>query len=102
MGAYDILAAVFFLSVLLATAALLCAVVRPSFYIKYRSRLIAFTAAWFGIYAIFILCFTGPTDDELKAAPPKESSPYKLPWRGGDTRFVAQGNRSFVSHRGFH
>jgi len=33
---------------------------------------------------------------------PAESSPYRLPWKGGQTHFVAQGNRSFVSHRGSH
>ncbi len=44
--------------------------------------------------------FTGPED--LTQYPPQESSPFKLPWQAGVTRFVSQGNRSFTSHRGLH
>ena len=33
--------------------------------------------------------------------PPKEFSHYKLPWKAGASRFIAQGNRSFISHRDF-
>ena len=49
---------------------------------------------------MFICLFTGPTD--LKEYPPQSSSPYRLPWKAGVSRFVAQGNRSFTSHRDFH
>ncbi|MBK8202511.1 MAG: M23 family metallopeptidase [Bdellovibrionales bacterium] len=38
----------------------------------------------------------------MKIYPPQEESPYKLPWKAGISRFVAQGNRSFTSHRDFH
>ena len=44
--------------------------------------------------------YTGPED--LNQYPPRIGSPYKLPWAAGVTRFVAQGNRSFTSHRGTH
>ena len=57
-------------------------------------------AIWFVPYFSFIILFTGPRD--LSLYPPKETSPWKLPWKGGVTRFVAQGNRSFTSHRAEH
>lgn len=55
---------------------------------------------WYVPYLIFIVFLTGPED--LSKYPPQEVSPYKLPWKAGETRFVAQGNRSFTSHRGLH
>ena len=59
-----------------------------------------FYFVWFSSYLVFFLFFTGPPD--LRSYPPRESSPYRLPWKAGVSRFVAQGNRSFTSHRGFH
>jgi murein DD-endopeptidase MepM/ murein hydrolase activator NlpD len=67
---------------------------------RHRRRALRLYGAWFGCYALFIAFGTGPED--LSAYPPSASSPYKLPWRAGVTRLVAQGNRSFVSHRGGH
>jgi murein DD-endopeptidase MepM/ murein hydrolase activator NlpD len=67
---------------------------------RHRRRALGLYGAWFGCYALFIAFGTGPED--LSAYPPSASSPYKLPWRAGVTRLVAQGNRSFVSHRDGH
>ena len=44
------------------------------------------------------LIFTGPRN--LERYPARVSSPYRLPWPGGTTRFCAQSNRGIVSHRG--
>jgi murein DD-endopeptidase MepM/ murein hydrolase activator NlpD len=59
-----------------------------------------FYAIWFIPYAVFFFFFTGP--ENLKNYPPQKNSPYKLPWKHGISRLVAQGNRSFTSHRGLH
>jgi murein DD-endopeptidase MepM/ murein hydrolase activator NlpD len=67
---------------------------------RHRRAALAFYGVWFGAYASFIVFGTGPED--LALYPPAASSPYKLPWRAGVTRLVAQGNRSFTSHRGGH
>jgi murein DD-endopeptidase MepM/ murein hydrolase activator NlpD len=40
---------------------------------------------------------TGPRDPD--SYPPRESSPYRLPWPGGVTHLCVQGNRAVVSHR---
>lgn len=58
------------------------------------------SAIWYASYLVFILLFTGPED--LSKYPAQRSSPYRLPWKAGISRFVAQGNRSFTSHRGYH
>lgn len=42
-------------------------------------------------------CLTGPRD--LSKYPDPKSSPYKLPWKDGETRFCVQGNWGVVSHR---
>lgn len=55
---------------------------------------------WFVTYFIFIIFFTGPKN--LSLYPDPTSSPYKLPWKEGVARFVAQGNNSFTSHRNLH
>lgn len=57
-------------------------------------------AAWFLAYAVFIIFFTGPSSSDVY--PKAEESPYHLPWNAGVTRFVAQGNRSYTSHRDLH
>ena len=45
------------------------------------------------------LIFTGPR--ELDHYPEAKSSPYRLPWRAGESHFCAQSNRGIVSHRGW-
>jgi murein DD-endopeptidase MepM/ murein hydrolase activator NlpD len=49
-------------------------------------------------YLLFVALLTGPRD--LSTYPDAASSPYRLPWEAGIVRWVAQGNRSFTSHRG--
>lgn len=41
--------------------------------------------------------FTGP--EEPSAYPDRATSPYRLPWPGGERRLCVQGNRGIVSHR---
>ena len=48
------------------------------------------------LIALYLL-LTGPRD--LDAYPPQATSPYRLPWPAGVTRFCIQGNRAVVSHR---
>lgn len=55
---------------------------------------------WISCYALYILLFTGPGD--LRVYPAAETAHYSLPWKAGVTRFVAQGNNSFLSHRDSH
>jgi murein DD-endopeptidase MepM/ murein hydrolase activator NlpD len=45
------------------------------------------------------LLFTGPR--HLDRYPPRETSPYRLPWPAGLTRLCSQSNRGVVSHRGW-
>jgi murein DD-endopeptidase MepM/ murein hydrolase activator NlpD len=105
---FPLLAAVFFGSTLLLASALAFHAARVLFRIRWMARLwakwrrgmVLFYAAWFGLYACFILFATGPSASDRY--PPTQGSPYKLPWQAGARRFVAQGNRSFVSHRGSH
>lgn len=56
-----------------------------------------------GIFVALVLgtyyFFTGPHD--LGRYPNRETSPYRLPWRAGVTRFCVQSNRAVVSHRGW-
>jgi len=75
-------------------------IIRPSLTARTIFKTKSFYTVWFVCYAVFILFFTGPEDISLY--PPKETSHYHLPWKAGVSRFVAQGNRSFTSHRGFH
>ena len=105
---FQLLAAIFVGSILLLACALAFHVGRVLFGFRWAARLWAkrrrgmrlFYAGWFGLYACFILFATGPSESD--AYPPAQASPYKLPWQGGVRRLVAQGNRSFVSHRGSH
>jgi murein DD-endopeptidase MepM/ murein hydrolase activator NlpD len=48
------------------------------------------------LVALFEL-LTGPRD--LDAYPPRETSPYLLPWPAGVTYLCVQGNNAVVSHR---
>jgi murein DD-endopeptidase MepM/ murein hydrolase activator NlpD len=103
---YVTLAGIFFFSVALAMAFIGLHLLRKlsprarTFWRAHRRGLLRFYGLWFGSYALFIALGTGPSD--LASYPPTRSSPYKLPWRAGARRFVAQGNRSFTSHRGSH
>lgn len=105
---FRVLAAIFLGSVLLLAAALAFHAARVWFrmrwtarvWAKWRRGIVLFYSGWFGLYACFILFATGPS--ALDPYPRAQGSPYQLPWQGGVRRFVAQGNRSFVSHRGSH
>ncbi len=105
---YLALAAVFFSSVVLLAGLAVLLLVRAltawSTLERWWSRrwrqVLGFYGVWFACYAAFIALGTGPAD--LSVYPPAASSPYRLPWRAGVTRLVAQGNRSFTSHRGNH
>jgi hypothetical protein len=97
---YYFLATIFFVTLLIATAILVFYVLQPKILTGKISKLTKFYILWLVLYGIFILLFTGPTD--MKIYPSQEESPYKLPWKSGISRFVAQGNRSFTSHRDFH
>lgn len=105
---FHLLAAIFFASALLLVAALAFQGARvlfrirwtERFWTKWRRGIVLFYCGWFGSYACFILFATGPFASD--PYPPAQASPYKLPWQGGVRRFVPQGNRSFVSHRGNH
>jgi beta-lactamase class D len=97
---YPVLAAIFFLTLLISLALILGFILKPLIWCKNISRIKLFCLFWFVPYFIFICFFTGPED--LSLYPPAANSPYRLPWKSGVTRFVAQGNRSFTSHRGTH
>ncbi len=97
---YFVLAPFFFASILICILVLGCIFLKSSFYQKRKIKVRIFLIVWFIPYFFFILFFTGPKD--LDAYPPREQAPYKLPWKAGVRRFVAQGNRSFTSHRDFH
>jgi len=105
---FQLLAAIFLGSALLLAGALAFQAARMLFRIRWTARvwarwrrgLVLFYSGWFGLYACFILFATGPSASD--PYPPAQGSPYKLPWQGGVRRFVPQGNRSFVSHRGSH
>src|SRR5688572_24842946 len=105
---YPILAGLFFFSAALVLVfigfhlgrALLPRSRLRRFWAAHRRRLLVLYGLWFAAYAVFIVFGTGPRDHE--AYPAARSSPYRLPWRTGTRRFVAQGNRSFTSHRDAH
>lgn len=90
---WPILGSIFFLTMILSIFLLL-------FWKRSSRTILVISAVWYITYAIFIIFFTGAPD--LSIYPPEASSPYKLPWKAGIERFVAQGNRSFTSHRGSH
>jgi hypothetical protein len=96
---YPFLAYLFFLNLLIFVLFVFGFVFKPKIWRKNRAKLKMFGILWFTPYFIFILCFTG---ENSSIYPPNSSSPYKLPWKAGVTRFVAQGNKSFTSHRGSH
>jgi beta-lactamase class D len=94
------LAIVFVMTLMFSLSLLIGLVFRPPFWRKHIYKIQILYAVWFVPYAIFFFFFTGPVD--LGIYPPAESSPYRLPWRAGVSRFVSQGNRSFNSHRAKH
>lgn len=95
---YGIQFAVFLLSIILAIAFIASFVLKWALFHKKYFKV--FCVFWFVLYIAYIFTFTGPVDFSLY--PPNANSPYMLPWKPGVSRFVAQGNRSFVSHRDFH
>ncbi len=97
---YPLLASIFFLSIFLFLVLIVGTLFRPPIWRRNKQRITRFYVLWFSAYALFILFFTGP--ENLETYPPQQGSPYKLPWKAGVTRFVAQGNHSFTSHRGLH
>lgn len=97
---WPILGAIFTISIFLGIALFLAIAFRLSFWKRNKLKILSAYLVWFGPYLIFILFFTGPVD--ITQYPPQETSPFKLPWRAGEVRFVSQGNRSFTSHRGLH
>jgi murein DD-endopeptidase MepM/ murein hydrolase activator NlpD len=97
---YPLLASVFFISLFLVFLILAASIFKPIFWMKNRFRINTVYSIWFIAYLSFILFFTGPEKTDIY--PPQADSPYRLPWKAGVQRFVAQGNRSFTSHRGTH
>ncbi len=97
---YPILAALFFLSLVIGVLVAIGLIFKPIFWERNSRKIKIFCALWFIPYFVFILFFTGPED--LSKYPPRENSPYKLPWKAGVSRILSQGNRSFTSHQGLH
>jgi murein DD-endopeptidase MepM/ murein hydrolase activator NlpD len=95
---YTILAIIFFSSLFLVLVLLLCVFLKPRVWIQNQRKIKIFYGTWFIPYFIFIFFFTGPED--ISVYPAAKTSQFKLPWEKGVRRFVAQGNRSFTSHRG--
>jgi hypothetical protein len=91
---YIILATIFFVTII--SGFLLAASFIFNF--KGRSRFAKFYLAWLVLYFLFVAVGTGPQGKRIDTT--LTLSPYKLPWSGGYSRFVSQGNRSFTSHRG--
>ncbi len=99
-GTFFILAVIFAMTLLISVTLIFGLFFKPSIWRNNLSRIKIFCVAWYLPYLGFVFFFTGPTD--LSIYPPQSSSPYKLPWRAGVSRFVSQGNRSFTSHRDLH
>ncbi len=85
------------LSIVLLLTLILILTCVVSIFLKFsfRKTLFKFAGVWLVLYAGFVLYFTGPNRTRNEAQ-------YHLPWRFGDKHFVAQGNRSFLSHRDLH
>ena len=97
---WPILAVIFVLSMLLIVSLAAGLTLKIDFWNRNKTKILFFYIAWFIPYVLFILFFTGPSD--LSVYPPQSESPYRLPWKAGVGRLVAQGNRSFTSHRELH
>ncbi len=46
-------------------------------------------------------CWTLTGPQAVEKYPPAEKSPYRLPWKAGQTHLCVQSNRGIVSHRGW-
>lgn len=90
---YLILASIFFVTLIWG----LIVIGGMLFKSRHWRPMVKIYSAWIVLYALFIIFATGPIG---KRSP--TSSRYKLPWKAGVSRFVSQGNRSFISHRGLH
>lgn len=97
---YLVLASICFLSIILFILIILGFIFKPAVWKNNIKKIKTLCALWFIPYFIFIAFFTGPED--VKKYPPQENSPYRLPWESSVARLVAQGNRSFFSHRNLH
>jgi len=97
---YYFLAAIFFISILLFLVTIIAVILKLRFWENNKFNLSLILISWFSLYLIFIIFFTGPTEAEIYHG--KKNLNYYLPWKSGDKRFVAQGIRSFGSHRGLH
>lgn len=97
---FIILAVLFAMTLLISFTLLIGVIFRPPIWRRNLRRIKIFCIAWYLPYLIFVFFFTGPED--LSIYPSQASSPYRLPWKAGISRFVSQGNRSFTSHRGLH
>jgi murein DD-endopeptidase MepM/ murein hydrolase activator NlpD len=97
---YPILAILFFLTIIFSILLVIGFIFKPKIWKQNLSKIKIFFITWYVPYFAFILFFTGPIN--LNQYPSQDTSPYKLPWKSGISRFVAQGNRSFTSHRDFH
>ncbi len=65
---------------------------------RWRRRMWKGFAILAALLAAAYMLLTGPRD--FSRYPPRESSPYRLPWTAGITCFCNQSNRGIVSHRG--
>lgn len=97
---YLIFVAIFFMSLALLLILTVGSILRPLIWTRNIFKIKFFYVLWFSPYLMSIPFFAGPED--LSAYPPREDSPYKLPWQEGVTRFVMQGNRGLTTHRGLH
>lgn len=95
---YIILATIFFATLFIGFFLILGFFKSKRIRHKWQRIVIAY-ATWLALYSMFITFGTGPNGERHSSL---TSSPYKLPWKSGVTRFVSQGNRSFTSHRGIH
>ena len=97
---YPVLVLIFLCSLVLLPASLLAISATSSLRARWRRRLGSAAAVWYSGYLAFIVLGTGPSDRSIY--PSAADSPYRLPWQPQVRRWVAQGNRSFTSHRGSH
>ena len=89
-------AGVFFLAVLGPFVLTGLFVFAPKFWLRNKKVLISGSAVAYLVYFCFVAFGTGPQN------PVRDEAKYRLPWKSGVARFVAQGNFSFTSHRHLH
>jgi len=72
---------------------------RPKHQWARRLRLLAITD-WLRLLAVALILYMVRTGvEDADAYPPREQSPYLLPWPGGVSCVCTQGNRAVISHR---